>query len=333
MLLPGIDVSDWQGEINWDAVAQAGYEFAIAKATEGTGFVAHSFARNWAGIKGVGMVRGAYHFARPDSNAPSAEADFFVEQVGELEAGDLLALDLEAGSGHLAGWALEWLNRVTELVGFGPLLYSSPGFLDGHGCTGNAELAEYGLWLASWRAMLPAPPSAWPFIGFWQHTDKAGIPGIQGACDGNFFNGPRDRLVLYGKLDRAARSARRSLHQPEAAPHSYVVRVGETARAIAVACGSTIEELESANPDLGSLAELQPGTVVQLPTRAVRPSAQRADSPPGETFPVRGATNLADVAATLKVSMLALHLANPQLANPDQIPPGALLNVPPALAD
>jgi len=332
-MIPGVDVSDWQGSIDWGSVAAAGYQFAITKATEGTGFTARRFQRNWNGIKAAGMARGAYHFAQPDLNAPAAEADFFVQQVGELETGDLLTLDLEAGSGFLADWALEWLNRVTERVGFRPLLYSSVGFLDAHGCTGNAQLAEFGLWLASWRSTIPPPPSAWPFIAFWQHTDKSRVPGIEGLCDGDFFNGTRERLGLYGKLARSSRASR-SLSAPEpVAPLSYVVRVGETPSSIAAACSASLDELRGANPQIDDLGTIEPGAVLYLPSRARRRSARALGSPPGQTFPVRSATNLADIAATLNVSVLALEYANPHLANPNLIPAGELLTVPPSFAD
>src|SRR5689334_19243725 len=109
-MLPGIDVSDNNGQVDWGAVAGAGYGFAIAKVTEGTGFVDPTFAGNWSAMKSNGLVRGAYHFARPDDNKAEDEARFFLDtikqQVGDLQKGDFLALDLETGSGDLGAWAL-----------------------------------------------------------------------------------------------------------------------------------------------------------------------------------------------------------------------------------
>src|SRR5262245_24710768 len=63
--LSGIDVSHWQGAIDWAQVKASGRAFAIAKATEGTTFVDPSFAANWAGMKQQGVVRSAYHFFHP----------------------------------------------------------------------------------------------------------------------------------------------------------------------------------------------------------------------------------------------------------------------------
>jgi hypothetical protein len=106
MALPeGIDVSNNNGRIDWDAVAGAGITFAIAKITEGTWFRDGYFAENWAEMKRLGIYRGAYHFARPSVRSAEQEADYFLdafELLGcAIETGDLLALDLE--DSHFTG--------------------------------------------------------------------------------------------------------------------------------------------------------------------------------------------------------------------------------------
>ena len=63
----GIDVSRWQGIINWAQVKADGFQFAIIKASEGGTFVDPDFASNWAAAKAAGLVRGAYCFTRPES--------------------------------------------------------------------------------------------------------------------------------------------------------------------------------------------------------------------------------------------------------------------------
>jgi lysozyme len=202
-MLPGIDVSNNNGQIDWGAVAGAGYGFAVAKASEGTDFVDSYFAANWAGMKANGMVRGAYHFARPDDNSAENEANFFLDtiqgQVGDLEAGDFLALDLEVGSGDLGAWALQFLQTVYNRVGFRPVLYCSPGFMDSHGITSQQALADFGLWLADWEGTEPNPPAPWQLLALWQDNDDTTVAGIAGNVDGDYFNGTRDELVRYGK--------------------------------------------------------------------------------------------------------------------------------------
>lgn len=203
-MLPGIDVSNNNGSIDWGAVAGAGYGFAVAKASEGVNFVDGTFATNWAGMQRNGMVRGAYHFAHPSDNSAEDEANYFLDtiksQVGDLQVGDFLALDFEVGSGDLGGWALDWLKHVKDRVGFRPLIYSSPSFLQATGCTSQPELADYGLWLADWEGTEPSPPSPWTLLAIWQDNDDQTVPGIAGNVDGDYFNGTKDQLKRYGKL-------------------------------------------------------------------------------------------------------------------------------------
>src|SRR5262245_8356825 len=73
----GVDVSHYQGSINWTSVHNAGYTFAWAKATEGTGFNDADFTANESNGKAAGVYIGGYHFARPDLSSPSAEASHF----------------------------------------------------------------------------------------------------------------------------------------------------------------------------------------------------------------------------------------------------------------
>jgi lysozyme len=203
-MLPGIDVSNNNGQINWSAVAGAGYAFAIAKVTEGTNFVDSTFATNWAQIKSSGLVRGAYHFAHPDDNKAEDEAKFFLDtiqqQVGALQQGDFLALDLETGSGDLGAWTLDWLRTVKDRAGFRPFLYCSPGFMSAHGICDVKELGNYGLWLADWEGNEPSPPAPWQLLGLWQDNDTSSVPGISGEVDGDYFNGTAAELQRYGKL-------------------------------------------------------------------------------------------------------------------------------------
>ena len=70
-LLSGIDVSHHQGDVDWNAVGQAGIAFAFAKSTEGDTFQDPQFGTNCAGMKEAGIIRGAYHFFRPAKSVPA----------------------------------------------------------------------------------------------------------------------------------------------------------------------------------------------------------------------------------------------------------------------
>jgi lysozyme len=328
-VLLGIDVSDYQGQVNWSAVAASGRQFAFAKATEGSDFVCETFPRNWAGIRAAGLVRGTYHFARPNDNTPNVEADWVLQHVGTPVVGDILCLDPEAGDGDLSSWALSWLQHVSERVGFRPVLYSGTWFLQPHGCTGNNDLAQYGLWLVAYQATMPTAPANWPFLAFWQHSQTASVPGVTtGGCDESFFNGDLAHLVLYGCPVNPVPNQPAPIPPAPAPPPpvptsgDYVVRSGDVLGAIAVACHCSMQDLLAANPQISNPNLISVGEIIHLPSHSSAPT------PGGATYVVQSGDNLSLIAARLGVSLLALERANPQLTDPSLIQPGNVLNVP-----
>lgn len=215
--LPGIDVSHWQNAIDWTKVAGDGQRFVIAKATEGQDFDDPMYATYRSGATAAGLAFGAYHFARPDTTADDAilEADHFVS-VAQPGAGDLLpVLDLEKTGGlsatDLTAWALAWLGEVDARIGVRPMVYSGPNFWTSHmdDTTAIAD-AGYPLWIAHWGVSSPSvPANDWGGHGwtFWQHTDCAHVPGIDGCVDHDWFNGTDFAPVTIHELSVTLSSA------------------------------------------------------------------------------------------------------------------------------
>lgn len=208
MSLQGIDVSMWQPS-DFHLLPAAGYGFAICKATEGGPdaagrvYLDPTFAAKWAGIKAAGLLRGCYHFARPDlGNSAQAEADAFLTRIGSLlEPGDFCALDLEKGGGDLAAWAWAWLTAVEAGLGFRPMVYADLDYLRHHGLQDHpATLGQFGLWLADPgipEAAVPSVPG-WAFTAVWQ-SGSAQVPGFPSPVDHDVFFGDRAQLLRYGK--------------------------------------------------------------------------------------------------------------------------------------
>ncbi len=198
--LPGIDVSHHQDAIDWTKVAGSGVRFAIAKATEGTGFIDPLFSTNRADAMAAGITFGAYHFARPDLHPfnPVPEADHFVD-TAQLAPGNILpVLDLERSGdlspAELTDWVLEWLGRVTERTGVRPMVYTSPnGWKDRMADTTAIADAGYTvLWVAHWGVAAPTlPANDWQGNGWtiWQHSNCGNVPGINGCVDLDWFDG------------------------------------------------------------------------------------------------------------------------------------------------
>ncbi len=202
----GLDVSHWNGTIDWIQVAGDGYTFLFAKATEGTTFSDITYPVNRAGTQGLGLRIGAYHFARPGGSDDAsitanaiAQADYFVD-FAQPAAGDLPpALDLETRGGltpaNLVRWTQAWLDEVAARTGVHALIYASPSFWQTS--LGNTTaFAGNGnpLWIAHWttNAAPLVPASNWSGLGwtFWQWTKCTKAAGFAHCGDGDRANGP-----------------------------------------------------------------------------------------------------------------------------------------------
>ncbi|MDB4968854.1 MAG: hypothetical protein JWN44_4543 [Myxococcales bacterium] len=190
----GLDVSHYDGTIDWAKVKGAGIAFAIMKSTENVSFTDPTFAANWSGAGKNGVIRGAYHFFRPAVDAV-AQADYFLQVAGAPAPGDLpLALDLETmdnlSPAVVAAAALTFLQRLEDKTGRTPLLYSSSNFFS-NTLGSPSGFDKYTLWVANWQVQCPKVPSPpWPTWTFWQHSSTGTVAGIAAsAVDLDQFNG------------------------------------------------------------------------------------------------------------------------------------------------
>jgi lysozyme len=205
MALTGIDVSFYQGTIDWTTVANNNISFAILKATEGLDIVDPNFATNWAASRAVGMTRSAYHFFRAARDA-KAQAEFFLKTVGKLEDFDLpLVLDLERVDGIDRNVALDkaqiWLDIVEKATGRKPIVYTYPVFWEEQLADTN-RFVNYPLWIAHYQTLQPWIPGKWKNWTFHQYSETGQVKGIAGAVDLNQFAGTLDDLqkLLKGKI-------------------------------------------------------------------------------------------------------------------------------------
>jgi lysozyme len=198
--LRGVDVSEYQGSVDWGAAAASGLSFAIARVSDGTGTLDPDFAANWSGIKSAGLVRGVYQFFRA-SEDPTAQANLLVSTVGTLDPGDLSpvadveVMDGESGATLVANLAT-WVARIQTLTGRTPMIYASPGFWDALPDTG--QFANLGSWVADWGPSCPDTSTPWTNWQFWQYADDGSVSGISGAVDLDYFNGTLAQLQALG---------------------------------------------------------------------------------------------------------------------------------------
>lgn len=195
----GIDVSHWQGAIDWAKVKAAGKDFAIIKASEGTTWTDSRFAGNWRETKQEGIVRGAYHYFRPGLDNGAQAANFY-RVVGEPQPGDLIPwLDVEDFKTSVNGQAMspqrtavdvsETLLHMDKLFGLRVGVYTGLWFWDQL----PVAVVDRPLWVAFWYSDgKPGNPKLPKGFGEWhihQYTSKGRVPGISGDVDLNWMPG------------------------------------------------------------------------------------------------------------------------------------------------
>lgn len=207
--LKGIDVSNHQGVVDWVHVAASGVGFALIKASGDEGasnvYLDPEFPTNWAQTRGVGLVRGAYHYARPSAVSPAASVTTLqraIQAVGGLQAGDLVALDIEdpdvPDRTSLHVWVAEWLALAEEVFGVAPIKYSARYYTSTHDLE-HADLERFPTWWASYQATEPAGVPGWTPLAIWQYSASGTVPGVAGAVDLNVFHGTAAELRALGK--------------------------------------------------------------------------------------------------------------------------------------
>jgi lysozyme len=193
--IQGIDVSYWQGDIDWQKVRDAGVSFTYIKATEGGDRVDPKFIENWEGAKRAGVARGAYHFiywCRPANE----QALWFKLNVPADPDALPPVLDLEWNShsktcpGKVArDTALAKIKVLLDAMqahtGKRPIIYTDPVF---HREVLQGEFPEYHFWLRSVAASPERLYGERPYA-FWQFTTTGKVPGVEGKVDRNSFNG------------------------------------------------------------------------------------------------------------------------------------------------
>ncbi|MFD4831559.1 lysozyme [Streptomyces uncialis] len=198
----GVDVSSHQGDVAWPTLWDSGVRWAYVKATEGTYYKNPYHPQQYNGSYDVGMIRGAYHFATPDTTNGATQADYFVDNGGGWSGdGRTLpgVLDIEwnpygdACYGKTASQMVTWIgdfaNRYRARTGRDAVIYTATSWWTQ--CTGNSP--AFGnvnpLWIARYASTPGTLPAGWATHTMWQYTSTGPTVG-----DHDWFNGALDRV-------------------------------------------------------------------------------------------------------------------------------------------
>lgn len=193
-MLHGVDLSHWQGEVDFTKLASAGIKFCFLKFTEGTNHTDERGLEYLHAARAQGMPAGAYHYFLPKYD-PIEQAQHFVrtmvgheEHAGKLMLPPVIDVEVKASSALLQKTILQFLEYVEEARGITPILYTSPGFWRSYVGKWD-EIVRYPLWVAHYGTTYPSQFYPWVSWQFWQYTPAGRIPGIAGNVDLNLFPG------------------------------------------------------------------------------------------------------------------------------------------------
>ncbi|WP_405864879.1 lysozyme [Streptomyces sp. NBC_00005] len=186
----GVDVASYQGDVAWPALWSSGVKWAYTKATEGTYYTNPYFAQQYNGSYNIGMIRGAYHFATPDTTSGTTQANYFVDHGGGWSKdGKTLpgVLDIEwnpygdacygKSPSAMVTWIRDFLIRYKARTHRDAVIYTATAWWTT--CTGGYSGfgATNPLWVARYASSVGPLPAGWKSYTMWQYTSSGPMVG------------------------------------------------------------------------------------------------------------------------------------------------------------
>jgi len=309
----GIDVSEWQGNIDFEEVKRTGIEIVYIKASEGSDYIDHYFESNYRGAKASGLKIGFYHFVTARSVAEAEEeARFFARVISSKEIDCRLAMDFETfgdlSIAEINNISEAFLTTIEEVTGKEAVIYSDASNARN---VFSKQLADvYPIWVADYFVSEPFDNGKWEtWVGF-QYTDRAIISGINARVDG-------DRFTEGILLDE-----RTTLPESESKPVTertieYVVKRGDTLTKIALQFDTTVERLVEEN-NISNPNLIYPGEKLKI---------INVDNPEKTVeYTVRKGDTLSRIAREYNTTVQKLVEEN-NISNPNLIYPGEILQI------
>jgi lysozyme len=193
----GIDISEYQGNINWNELEKIEDEvlidYIIIRASAGIDKLDSKFKENWKKATHYNFIKGAYHYYRPNENSIE-QANNFIKHV-KLNKGDFPPiLDIEKlpktqSIDSLKVGLKRWLNKVENHYGIKPIIYSGESYYNNFL---HEEFKDYQFWIANYNL---DQTSHYKDCIMWQFSEKGSVNGIKNPVDLNVLNGNKSKLM------------------------------------------------------------------------------------------------------------------------------------------
>lgn len=323
-LYEGIDVSSYQGEIDFEKVKEDGIEVVYIKATEGTNYIDPYLERNYQMAKENGLKVGVYHYvtARTEEQARK-EAQFFVESVSGKELDCKLAMDFESfgdlTKSKINEIGLAFLKEVEKLSGKQVILYSNAYTASD---IWNGENTNYPLWIADYDVEKPTNSGTWSSWTGWQYTDVGKVKGINTYVDRDKFTKEifLDDLSVVPPVNKPDEGETDNF--PEKTK-KIVIRRGDTLSALAVKYNTKVSELVKLN-NIENANLIYAGESLLVPSNSLENSNSQNENT--EIYIVQTGDTLSDIAQRFNTTVSIIANDN-NIQNINLIYPGQKLQI------
>lgn len=325
MSIKGLDVSKFQGEVDWERVKAAGYKFAMLRAGYGFNTVDEQFRRNASECNRIGLPIGAYWFCYATSPSSAVqEADGCVNTISDYRLEYPVCYDIEqatidyaAGQGVTITPALarqlvqSFCDRV-EAKGYYTMFYSNKNFLEQY--LGNDLSKRYSLWYARYTDTFDGTDCS-----MWQYTSQGSVPGISGNVDLDLSYVDFPSVIRSAGLNHLSGTspAPSPSPSPSADYITYVIQPGDTLSGIAARFGTTVSELTRINK-ISDPDRIYAGNTIKVPEKSG--SATR-------TYTIRPGDTLSGIASRYGTTVAAIARLN-NIPDPDRIYAGKTIRIP-----
>lgn len=320
----GIDVSQWQGYIDYSEVKADGIDIVYIKSSEGNNFIDPYFETNYANAKANGLKIGFYHYVTATSVADAqVQARFFASVISGKEIDCRLAMDFEQfdglGIAEINEVSEAFLSTLTEITGKKAVIYSD---LSNAQNTFSADLAsKYPLWLAYYGNYneLAGVRTSWSnWIGV-QYSDQGEVRGINGYVDRNVFTSDMllDDTSSIPNTARPDESINAGVNNTDTI--IYTVKAGDTLSEIALRYGTTVSEIMNLNNNIQNPNLIYVGEQFRIITNTK--NSNDVHDANHVIYTVKRGDTLSEIAVRYGTTVNQLVRLN-NIANPNLIFPG-----------
>lgn len=340
-MIKGIDVSRWQGLINWP-IAARNIQFAIIKigGSDQGFYIDGQATRNVLEARANGVPCGFYVYLG-GAGSVADEVNHIknlVSNIGGLRAGEFVALDWEEHHSDEVGYVTGIAKGLVDAGFPPPVIYMSLSRVKGNNWRSLVDL-NCALWVAAWgnnddKPDTSPPSDEWPFWAFWQYSSVGSVPGIAGRVDMNLFSGEVEQFKKYGSPRQVTLPAPVNTSRVVFSSNTseYTVVKGDNLTMIAARFGKSWQELWNMNRDrVSNPDKIFPGLKLRVWAAAPAPAPAQPTATHQQEYIVQKDDTLSAIAARFKLpSYVMLWEANKDVVgpNPNIIRPGQRLRIP-----